>query len=360
MTFQGPTITGSEGLPAIAADWYDVALSTAPTDRDAAAKAVLELYAALLPGRTPEVVWRRSPLEAARLVVAEPERLGTPVRDVLRDAPWRTARADVVDWLGMELFSEQWRGTCGRLSALMAGLSARIGEAVEARAADEPERVALRVALTHALHGQHDAAWLPLFDSVHPDHEVGDPRIGAYAAIGLIAEVARHAGWWWPFENAVVLSDRQTALHLDDDGRLHHAPGPALAYADGVASYAWHGFALEPEFAAGLDRLTIRSFHAEQNVELRRVMLEYFTVGRFIAESGAKPVHEDETGKLWRVEFPDDEPVVMVEVVNSTPEPDGSYHVFFLRVPPDTATAKAGVAWTFGLTEAGYRPLAQT
>lgn len=356
----GHSLTAPEDTPAIAAAWTATALATGPADRDAAEKAVLQLYAELLPGRTPEIIWCRSPLEGARFVLAEPARLGAPVRDVLRDAPWRTARADVVDWLGMRLFSEVWRGTCGTLSALMAGLSARIGEAVEAAAADEPERLALRVALTHALRGQHDAAWLPFFEAVTPGHEVADPRQRAHAAIGMIAEVARHTGWWWPFENAVVMTDRTTALHLDDQDRLHHAPGPALAYADGLAVYAWHGLELEPEFAERLDHLTVRSFRDEQNVELRRVMLEYFTVERFLAESGAKPLQEDETGKLWRVDFPDDEPVVMVEVVNSTPEPDGSFHVFFLRVPPDTRTAKAGVAWTFGLTEDEYRPVVQT
>ena len=79
-----------------------------------------------------------------------------------------------------------------------------------------------------------------------------------------------------------------------------------------------------------------------------------------VTESGAVPVHEDEAGKLWRIELSGDEPVVMVEVVNSTPEPDGTFSVYWLRVPPGTQTAKAGVAWTFGLDEATYEPAVQT
>ena len=55
-----------------------------------------------------------------------------------------------------------------------------------------------------------------------------------------------------------------------------------------------------------------------------------------------------------------DESIVMVEVVNSSPEPDGTFNVYFLRVPPSTLTAKAGVAWTFGLNEDEYQPLQQT
>jgi hypothetical protein len=368
MTSAAPTITHSpDELARIAATWRGTALSVEPTDRDAAEAAVLELYEALRPGRTdktgktgetPEIIWCGSPLEAARLIVAEPERLGAPVRDVLRDAPWRAARADLVGRLGMEQFSRLWRETCAELSTLMSGLTARIGQAVEAQAANQQERLALRLALTHALHGQHDAAWLPLFDAAGTadNGEKQSPQ----NPIRLIAEAARNAGWWWPSENAVVLTDRPTALHLDDQNRLHQAPAPALAYADGLSLYAWHGFTLEPEFAQSLDSLTFASFRDQRNAELRRIMLEYFTVERFLAESDAKPVHEDETGKLWRIEFPDDEAVALVEVVNSTPEPDGTFHVYFLRVPPDTRTARAGVAWTFGLTEEEYRPQAQT
>ncbi|GAA2645547.1 hypothetical protein GCM10009864_04690 [Streptomyces lunalinharesii] len=63
---------------------------------------------------------------------------------------------------------------------------------------------------------------------------------------------------------------------------------------------------------------------------------------------------------LWRVDLPDDEPVVMVEVVNSTPEPDGTHRTYWLRVPPRTRTARQGVAWTFGIAEEGYAPVLET
>ena len=47
----------------------------------------------------------------------------------------------------------------------------------------------------------------------------------------------------------------------------------------------------------------------------------------------------------------------MVEVLNSTPEPDGSRKTYFLRVPPDTQTARQGVAWTFGMRPDDYQRL---
>ena len=89
-------------------------------------------------------------------------------------------------------------------------------------------------------------------------------------------------------------------------------------------------------------------------------MIEYFGFTRYLHESGASKVQSDNFGSLWRIDLPQDEPLVMVEVVNATKEPDGSVRTYFLRVPPDTRTAHAGVAWTFGLTAEEYQPLKQT
>lgn len=50
----------------------------------------------------------------------------------------------------------------------------------------------------------------------------------------------------------------------------------------------------------------------------------------------------------------------MVKVVNSTPEPDGSYKDYFLRVPPTITTAHEAVAWTFGKTAETYAPAIET
>jgi hypothetical protein len=50
----------------------------------------------------------------------------------------------------------------------------------------------------------------------------------------------------------------------------------------------------------------------------------------------------------------------MVEVLNSTPEPDGTRKTYFLRVPPNLRTAREAVAWTFGLAGSQYRPERET
>ena len=89
-------------------------------------------------------------------------------------------------------------------------------------------------------------------------------------------------------------------------------------------------------------------------------MIERYGQARYLQDSGAKLVAEDEFGSLYRKEIPNDEPLVMVRVKNSTPEPDGSEKIYFLRVPPSVRTPHEAVAWSFGLNPTAYLPLIQT
>jgi len=188
----------------------------------------------------------------------------------------------------------------------------------------------------------------------------GEAALHAVQRLAGLAGVARSAGWWWPYANVAILTDRPDAVHRDNIGRLHAADAPALHYTDGYALHAWRGMPIPSELVDRLGRLTYRQIAAERNAELRRVMVEHFGYDRYLREAGAHRVAQDETGILWRLNFNDDEPLVMVEVINSTPEPDGTSRVYWLRVPPGTTSPRAGVAWTFGLTEAEYHPVIQT
>ncbi|MEV0196231.1 DUF6745 domain-containing protein [Nonomuraea sp. NPDC050691] len=175
-----------------------------------------------------------------------------------------------------------------------------------------------------------------------------------------LRRVARAAGWWWPYERVVLMCERPARHHRDELGRLHRADGPALEFPDGFALHAWRGMPVPAGFSATMATLDADRIRGEENAELRRVMLEHYGYDRYIAESGAQPVHRDETGVLWRVDLAGDEPLTMVEVVNSTPEPDGTSRTYFLRVPPWVTRARQGVAWTFDLAEAGYQPQRET
>lgn len=99
---------------------------------------------------------------------------------------------------------------------------------------------------------------------------------------------------------------------------------------------------------------------SHRNAFVRREMMEAHGIDRIMASVG-ELVQQDDWGKLWRLDVADDEePLVVVEVVNSTAEPDGTFKDYFLRVPPATETARAGVAWSFGVDPDVYDPEVET
>lgn len=190
------------------------------------------------------------------------------------------------------------------------------------------------------------------------------------ALVDARMEIARSAGPWWALPGLAIVSERPTLIRRDDRARLHASSGPALAYADGTTMWAWHGVRVPRDVIEHPETITIESIDGERNTEVRRVLIERFGEERYIRAEGATIVSEDETGRLWRrvsgrspsrwhwVE--PDEPVVMVEVANTTPEPDGTRKTYVLRVPPDMRTAREAVAWTFGMTGEQYRPMAES
>ena len=64
-------------------------------------------------------------------------------------------------------------------------------------------------------------------------------------------------------------------------------------------------------------------------------MIEIMTPQRYVALGGAVRVAEDETGILWRKTWLASDAWAAVEVINATPEPDGTQKHFFLQVPPN-------------------------
>lgn len=343
-------LTGATGVDG----WRAVAAATGPADRAAAEAGVRLAYRAVGLPEPERIVWADSPRAAMRLL-GDPDGpwrtdvRGRSVRAEVRSAPWAAERARLHGRLGPQGWGRRWALTGARLWENTERLAGRIRTGlVEELAAETAQEGEVRLLLLESVLGQHDAAWLCAFET-----DQGAPLEG-------LAAVARSAGWWWPYERLAVLCERPVELHRDEAGRLDRGDGPALAFPDGFALYAWRGMPVPAEFLAGLGALTPGRIRDEENAELRRVMLEYYGYDRYLAESDAEPVHRDDTGILWRMPLPGDEDVVMVEVVNSTPEPDGTSRTYWLRVPPDTRTARQGVAWTFGLDAQEYAPVRET
>ncbi len=160
--------------------------------------------------------------------------------------------------------------------------------------------------------------------------------------------------------NMCFVCDHPISTSLDSNGRPHCDDGPAIAFRDGWGLYAWHGIPVPKFVIEEPDKINPREIEREHNVEIRRIMIERYGEAKYLIDSGAKKVHSDRFGTLYRKEIEGDEPLVMVKVVNSSPESDGTSKTYFIRVPPGINTAQEAIAWTFGLDAKDYSPDLET
>ena len=140
-----------------------------------------------------------------------------------------------------------------------------------------------------------------------------------------------------------MVSDFPERLRLDEQNRPHSADGPSHRWRDGWEFYYWHGVQVTRQIVMAPDTLTIEQIDSERNAEVRRVMVERYGAARYIRESKAECVHSLpdnyfvkglQGAKLYRKRRAEDSDLIMVELVNSTAEPDGSIKRYMLRVDP--------------------------
>ena len=144
-------------------------------------------------------------------------------------------------------------------------------------------------------------------------------------------------------EEFCMVSDFPCRLKVDEQNRPHCADGPSHEWRDGWKLYHWHGVRLDAQIIEAPHTLTVAQIESEANAEIRRVMIDRYGAARYLKDSGAKAVHELaadhpvkglRTARLLRKEVPGDETIIMVDLLNSTPEPDGTTKRYQLRVSP--------------------------
>jgi hypothetical protein len=144
---------------------------------------------------------------------------------------------------------------------------------------------------------------------------------------------------------------------------LHNPAGAAIRYVD-WGLYVVHGVRIPAEIIERPESITVKQIDEEPNSEIRRIMVDTYDrqhyAGAFLVDGNSKQINLDECGTLYLREMGEDEPIVMVKVTNSTPEPDRNYKDYFIRVPPAIKTAREAVAWTFDQSPEDYQPEVQS
>jgi hypothetical protein len=380
-------------------DWLRWALCTLPADRSAAEAALTALYAQV--GQdAPRFVWVESPRAAWAAASAE-GLAGEPLRLRASSAPERAA-----DW-----------PLSGRLATLMSALRHRLDGRVRRRARwlsawpshpamrtirmfppreslseglglEEVLRVTVRDTLRGSVHeslggplrtalaeqaggavgltwyGQHDAHWVAEHDirrdlgTVYRDEDS--------TQLDLWAVLARSCGWWWPYEQVCVVSERPRTVHTEPvpgamhgELRLHSGKGQAVTYSDGWGLYSWHGTRV-PSWV--ITDPSVEQIVAEINAEVRRCAIERIGWDVYIDQAGLNllsvaPDPGNPGCELQLYDMPTQvwgAPARVLLAVNGSVERDGHRRRYGLSVPADLDDPVAAAGWSYGLTGGQY------
>jgi hypothetical protein len=345
--------------------WAAIRRSTEPADRGAAEEGVRRAYHAAALQPPIRFVWCDSPVEMFELTRRASRADGANVKFALMHRLRRQLAARV----GARLHKHM-RTAVARAVDPPDMLVFAAAEMVMLRTPDENLSLLARLRRGYPLSlslaalfgrqgfrdsaiGQHELSWL-------------GPYAYARDVLGLQAETeplaglsqtARSVGWLQPHERTCWLAERPNILRGDAAGRLHSASGPALRFPDGWSVWAWKGVEVPRWTIEQPEQITLVSIDGETNVQVRCCMIEIMTPQRYVALGGAVRIAEDETGILWRKSWLASDAWAAVEVINATPEPDGTRKHFFLQVPANMRTARDAVAWTYGLRPDVYAQL---
>lgn len=358
------TAAQSAALDRYRARWAAIARSTGPADRAAAEEGVQLAYQAAGFDPPARFVWCDSPVAMSRRAQRIAKGDGPNIRWQMIDRMRRKTAAQVRRRLSRRLLLEVERAVNPE-----DGLIASVAEAVTEAATLEPVALLARycrsepLSLTsvilalrgrdgfrYAAAGPHDLAWLSAYEylrSVLGLKAETEPLLGLW-------QVAANVGWLLPHAETCWLSGRPELMRTDAADRLHCASGPALRFADGFSVWAWRGVEVPRTIIEEPGEITPAAIDAQTNVQVRRCMIEIMTPQRYIAKGGARRFAEDETGVLWRKTWLASDAWAAVEVINGTPEADGTRKHYFLQVPANLRTAREAVAWTYGMEPEVY------
>lgn len=396
-----PTIRGST-IPVLRSQdeeyqdmWAGRALNEVKADRPRAERAVRCLYDACGLPAPDTFMWVKSPLAALKVELAFLEERENPmatkswktVQQVRSHLNAKDAGPYWFDFLGLrfnDLLSriDEERGKsysyhvgpgwlCDNLSAAMGP----IYRLVATRLVSESKKRCITTPL-----GQIDSEATKLFNQqMRPPTPLGGQFYVTSTArllspsrahlkqeqpvINAFADLVSAASIWLPFRGFCVMTERPTKIALDEQIRLHNLKGPAIEWPDGFGVYAVAGIPVDSVLIDFPELLNTDRIEDEDNAEVRRALISLYGEERFMKDSGATIVsYGRDEAKLWSRSFAsdDDGPFQMVEVKNSTPEPDGTYKTYFLRVPPTVKSADEAVAWTFDLPAETYSPEKET
>lgn len=185
-------------------------------------------------------------------------------------------------------------------------------------------------------------------------------RLPAHEKYAAWEAAAINGGFRYMHDEFCMVCDFPEILRQDDQARPHCADGPSHRWRDGWSLYHIHGVRVTEQIVMQPQTITIQQIKAESNAEVRRVMIERYGEDRYIIDAELRPVDHDEVyGTLYVEPQEAGAPVAKIRVVNRSPEPDGTFRIYWLDINPQHYRGDAGrksqaaIASTWRTTPAG-------
>ena len=124
-----------------------------------------------------------------------------------------------------------------------------------------------------------------------------------------------HCGWIFPYEKICAVCDRPRHLRFDSQNRLHAEGEPAIEFADGWNFYYYHGVRLPEKYGQfHPNQWQSQWLLAEENAEVRRVLIEGVGYDRICQELQAKQIDSWQEYALLQIDNADVEPICWVHL----------------------------------------------
>jgi hypothetical protein len=124
-------------------------------------------------------------------------------------------------------------------------------------------------------YGLHDANWLGFYE-----YFKNEVMLNCTQKLEPLMRLAEHSGWWWPFENTVIFTEKPVFIAMQN-GRLHCDGRKAIEYSDGFGLWKLNGVTV-PEYLVVTpeNQLDLEFFKKEENVEVRAQFIRKYGIDR--------------------------------------------------------------------------------
>jgi hypothetical protein len=337
-------------FPAIVQEYIKIGLCTDPADRPTAEKAMRDLYKLLGKRTDMPIVWVPSPLVGA---------FAAPIAAALLSKKTATSEVSVYKTI------EKSVGPVVS-AAVKVAVEAAVGyktKSTTTKGGEGVDAATIRSTIKSLWHyyrgGQFWVSWkgyIAALRLIGFEHE-------SLRALEIEEKIARSAGWYWPFEDFVMISERPNCINRDALGRLHSLDGPSISWGETFSLHSWKGITVPAALIDNRRTVTAAEVLAIENAEHRRCAIEIYALthgpDRFVKDLGAKKLKGDKSHGKGRTVYAVGD-ARYIHVTNGSREPDGTFREFILGADPRATTPNEVVASSYGRPAPKYKEAVRT